>query len=221
MNEFFTRYKEEKSIEKIKQKTQDKINRHKQRQKIQLKKNIAKMEELAKKKKSNQILRFEFKAWKIAENKARKLMGINQTQKTKDPEGLKYRKNKAFCAFQKRARLSRIPAKNHYGINFDNQSAYAPTEWSDWGHIFSKSKYPHIAFLPENCRPISQMGNKMQGDQVASWWGNALTKNEFAILSDKANDKKMKRDFIKMSKGEKIDFYKNKLVEYTARLKGL
>ena len=173
MNKFWIKYKEEKKLAKELKKRQENVRKIKERQKIALEKKIAK----EKKKVQRKIKILSNKERTKGEKKARLLIWKKQTKKTKNiSDSITKNKNKAYKYFQLYIRLLHADKDGYVTLACSNKRIFY-TKCDAW-HIYSKQRFPNIAFIEKNCRPISKWTNKMQWSSTGERRTNVLTEKE-------------------------------------------
>ncbi len=181
----FSKYKDDKRIQKEISKRQQTIEKARNRWSEKIQKEIENSKNNIVARNEKQLARFEKKQRIQAEKKARDILWVKQTKKTikRTSDSVKYWRSKAYAEFQLYARLARSLSNWIVYIWPSEFSHYKTTQW--W-HIYSKHNYPHIAFYLPNCRPISARENKRQWDSIADWQDSVLSKEEQQSLAEMA-----------------------------------
>lgn len=185
----YKKYKSDKKVAKEIDKAQKKIEKH--RLSIEAKKITAlqKLKDDINAKYEKQHARFVSRSNKQLEKVVRRAIWRKPLKKKE-----KSMKQKAFAEFQLYARISRAYSR-WYVTMVDNLKRVHYTE-CQWWHFYPKPNYPHIAFNPLNCRPISRQCNRMQGDNIGDRWRDNLVlligKMPMLELDSLARDKDLK-----------------------------
>lgn len=186
--------------EKAKQQLIDKHKKYLEKQKDTLlkrqKQQIAKASQKIKLRYSKRIKRIEDSKNKKLNNDLRTLEWKAPLKKNMPSESRISTKvkQKAFVMFQLRCRLSR--ADSEWMVMLLDRWYKVHYKTCDAGHYYPKSSYPHIAFEPDNCRPISKFMNKQQWTLVwlqrNEWLVKTIGAKRMDRLKAMSNDKENK-----------------------------
>lgn len=199
--EINTEYKENKKIQKLKEKHLEKIEKHKVSQEQKMK--------LAREKKKADISASFDRKMKIWNNKQQKTLDRNM-RKTQGKDPLKknakkiisvaWLKKRVFANFQYCFRYDEQD-KNWYVIPIDKpHEKRLWNKWTDAWHFFPKYNFPHMIFNLDNLRPQTKHWNRMQLDGVWTYKNEIiirLWKVKFEQLEKLAYNKSLKQKAIK------------------------
>lgn len=133
------------------------------------------------------------------------------------PKGVKYWKKKAIDMFQLWIRLSK--ADSNWFVTLINGWEIRRYNWCDAGHLFPKSKWPHLIFYSNNVRPQWKYDNKIQGDSIGWWWyivKDLIGNNEYKLLLATAENKELKFDTIKRQ--QNVKYWEDYYIEYKEKV---
>lgn len=101
-------------------------------------------------------------------------------------------RDKAIAEFQKRTKLVRA---DFYGmVHLKDTLQRVHRSESVAGHIYPKSKYPHMIFILENVRPITEKTNYIQADTVGHSRMNNIPANLVEYLICISGNKQSKNE---------------------------
>lgn len=158
----YKKYLSDKKVQKQIEKAQKKIEKHQLSIEAKRERAIQKSKDDIMSKYEKQQARFLSRANRELEKQIRKAIGRKPLKKKE-----RSMKQKALAEFQKYCKLARCNVKTGLLTLVDTGEV---VKWNDkkvnaW-HYYPKHNYPHLAFDLDNCRPISRMTNKLQGDNV-------------------------------------------------------
>lgn len=146
------------------------------------KKAIAKEQDKIKKKREKTLAR-RLRDEELKYKKAIKELKTGKKQeKPVRPLSVTKLKHKAYASFQLYCRLLRADKDGLVRL-LDTGAVVPYTKAQAW-HYRSKYNHPHLWFEVANCRPISPLGNKMQGDQPWYYRKDALIERIWQEMYD-------------------------------------
>ncbi len=196
--------KYEKAIEKRKvsllQKRELELQKYKEATELRYEKKIQQLESKKKKELENKLRVIEWK------KPLKKNMISKSVMSTK-------MKQKAFAMFQLWCRIAR--SDNNWNVRLVDTwevVRYDDRKKCNAWHYYWKKNNPHMAFIEDNCRPISPRMNKLQWEMT---WLQRREWLVFVIWEDRVSElDEISKDLVSKNKVRQFDYYNSQYEKY-------
>lgn len=195
----------EKNIEKRKlsllQKRELELQKYNETSTLRYNKKIQQLENKKKKELDNKLRLLEWK----------KPLKKNMPSKWKISTKMK---QKAFAMFQLWCRIARAD-KNWYVTLLDTYEVvkYDDSKKCNAWHYYWKKNFPHMAFIEDNCRPISPRMNQLQWELTWLQWREWLLSAIWEVWVKKLD--MISQDLIEKNKVRQFEYYNSKYEQYS------